>query len=191
MVYLNKFLLSEWTENPKGLIQANKWEIFTPDPHILLILALPQAKSNCTKKFLQSQSVISIHYCASLGIAQSSSTVPFLCKWTTMKRDTYNEFQWKDGKVFAPETIPEKSIKKMFSGLTDTTNLKLKAPKSQFCGTSRQETYGALYSVLPEQISPNKFSSPFPHLSLKLQFDFCRLFSRVGFFFLVVMFLLV
>lgn len=66
----------------------------------------------------------------SLGISQSSSTITLLWKWTTMKRYVHNEFRWKSGRVFSPETVPEKPVKYMFSGPTNITKLKIKAPKS-------------------------------------------------------------
>lgn len=47
-----------------------------------------------------------------------------------MKRDGYNEFPWKSGRVFAPETEPEKPMKNTFSGPTDTAKLKFKALQS-------------------------------------------------------------
>lgn len=113
----------------------------------------------------------------SLGISQSSSTTTLLWKWTTMKRDVYNELRWKSGRVFSPETVPKKSAKYMFSGPTNITKLKLKAPKSS---TKRRNLHTAWCQ---NRFSKYIYSFFFLTVSLKLQFDFGSLPSTFNFVF--------
>lgn len=132
---------------------------------------------------------ICIHYCVSLGISQSSSTTPLLQKWTTMKRDAYNEFQWKSGWVFAPETVPEKPVKNMFLGPTTTTKWKLKAQKSWYCGTLRRNLWCFIQCDARIE-SQSKFIPSFSQLclwSFSLIFVACTLASLFCFLFLVLL----
>lgn len=94
----------------QGLIQVKKCEVFTPAAHALLIFALPQAKSNCIKNFYNAWCYFHPLLCV-LGTSQNSS-IPLLQKWTTMKRNTCSEFQWRNERVFPPGTVPEQSMKK-------------------------------------------------------------------------------
>lgn len=55
----------------------------------------------------------------------------------------------KERQGFAPGTVPEQSMKNMFSGPTNT-KLELKAPKFCYFGTPREESYSPSYSVAPE-----------------------------------------
>lgn len=63
----------------KDWYRANKWEVFPTVPHILLILPLPRAKSNCTKNFYEAWMLFSSTIVSPWGLVRVALQFPF-CK---------------------------------------------------------------------------------------------------------------
>lgn len=116
------------TENPRTDTGQEMWGFHIRCPHFIDFLLCLKQKVIVLRTFAKPGCYFHPPLCV-LGTSQSSS-IPLLQKWTTMKRNTNSEFQWKNDRVFAPGTVPEQSMKNMFTGPTNTAKLKLKTPKS-------------------------------------------------------------
>lgn len=112
----------------KDWYRTNKWEVFPTVPHILLILALPRAKINCTKNCYEAWMLFSSTIASPWGLVRVALQFPFCKSELLWRREahTMNFCERVAGSL--PRDCMRETNKRMFSGPSNTSKWKLRAP---------------------------------------------------------------